>query len=106
MLQRAHRRHNINVNCMDSLGRSALSLAIEGENIEMIELLLVMGVETKDALLHAINSEFVEAVELLLEHEEIIHKEGDLYVSQISMISKKNIMCIDVKSHLLNSQTG
>ncbi|XP_015605560.1 transient-receptor-potential-like protein isoform X2 [Cephus cinctus] len=31
-----------------------------------------MGVETKDALLHAIDQEFVEAVELLLEHEELL----------------------------------
>uniref|UniRef100_A0A1B6GB09 Transient receptor ion channel domain-containing protein n=1 Tax=Cuerna arida TaxID=1464854 RepID=A0A1B6GB09_9HEMI len=65
ILQRAHRRHNIDMNCADSLGRGALVLAIEGENLEMVELLVVMGVETRDALLHAINSEFVEAVELL-----------------------------------------
>lgn len=47
----------------------------------MVELLIIMGVETNDALLQAINAEFVEAVELLLEHEELIHKDGDLYVS-------------------------
>ena len=39
-----------------------------------------MQVETKDALLHAINEEYVEAVEVLLEHEESIHKDGDLWV--------------------------
>lgn len=60
------------MNCVDSLGRSALTLAIEAENLEMVELLVVMGVETKDALLHAIDQEFVEAVELLLEHEELL----------------------------------
>lgn len=38
----------------------------------MVELLVVMGVETKDALLRAIDQEFVEAVELLLEHEELL----------------------------------
>lgn len=68
------------MNCVDSLGRGALTLAIDGENLEMVELLIVMGVQTKDALLEAINQEFVEAVELLLEHEELIHKEGELYV--------------------------
>lgn len=41
-----------------------------------------MGVETKDALLQAINAEFVEAVELLLEHEELIYKNGEPYVSE------------------------
>jgi len=66
---------------MDPLGRRALTLAIDNENLEMVELLVVMGVETKDALLHAINAEFVEAVELLLEHEELIYKEGEPYVS-------------------------
>ena len=39
--------------------------------------------ETKDALLHAINEEFVEAVEVLLEHEETIHKEGEPHVSSV-----------------------
>ncbi|KAG5892780.1 hypothetical protein JTB14_032656 [Gonioctena quinquepunctata] len=80
MLQRAHRKKlAINVNCMDSLGRGALTIAIDQENLEMLELLVVMGVETRDSLLHAINVEFVEAVELLLEHEELIHQEGELY---------------------------
>ncbi|XP_047348206.1 transient-receptor-potential-like protein isoform X2 [Vespa velutina] len=62
----------LDVNCMDSLGRGALTLAIEAENLEMIELLIVMGVETKDALLYAIDHEFVEATELLLEYEELL----------------------------------
>ncbi|XP_063238100.1 transient-receptor-potential-like protein [Bacillus rossius redtenbacheri] len=79
MIQKAHRRNHINLNCVDPLGRGALTLAIDAENLEMVELLVVMNVQTKDALLHAINAEFVEAVELLLEHEEIIHKEGEPY---------------------------
>lgn len=79
ILQRAHRKRHINVNCVDSLGRGALTLAIDGENLEMVEMLVIMQVETKDALLLAINAEFVEAVELLLEHEELIHKDGEPY---------------------------
>ncbi|XP_023159908.2 transient-receptor-potential-like protein isoform X1 [Drosophila hydei] len=79
ILQKALRHQHININCMDPLGRRALTLAIDNENLEMVELLVIMGVETKDALLHAINAEFVEAVELLLEHEELIFKEGELY---------------------------
>lgn len=43
-----------------------------------------MGLATRDALLHAIDKEFVEAVELLLEHEEILHKEGEPYVGLIT----------------------
>ncbi|GFO30844.1 short transient receptor potential channel 4 [Plakobranchus ocellatus] len=59
----------MNLNCLDPLGRTALLVAIENENIEMIELLLSHGVEVGDALLHAINEENVEAVEMLLNHE-------------------------------------
>ncbi|RZC40409.1 transient-receptor-potential-like protein [Asbolus verrucosus] len=79
MLQKAHRKKHFDINCVDSLGRGALTIAIDQEHLEMVELLVIMGVETKDALLHAINVEFVEAVELLLEHEELIHKEGEPY---------------------------
>ena len=67
----------INMNCVDPLGRTALLMAIDNENMEMLELLLENKAETKDALLHAINEEYVEAVEVLLDHEESIHIEGE-----------------------------
>ncbi|XP_071530450.1 LOW QUALITY PROTEIN: transient-receptor-potential-like protein [Panulirus ornatus] len=80
MMQKAHRHPDyMNMNCVDPLGRGALHMSISNENLEMVEMLVVMGVETRDALLHAIDAEFVEAVEVLLEHEEVIHKEGDIY---------------------------
>lgn len=60
----------ININCVDPLGRSALLMAIDNENLEMVELLIHYNVDTKDALLHAISEEFVEAVEMLLDHED------------------------------------
>ncbi|GFY41263.1 transient-receptor-potential-like protein [Trichonephila inaurata madagascariensis] len=68
---------HLDVNCKDPVGRSATLMAIDNENLDMLELLLENGVESRDALLHAINAEYVEAVDLLLEHEEIIHKEGE-----------------------------
>ncbi|KAL1509123.1 hypothetical protein ABEB36_003912 [Hypothenemus hampei] len=77
MLQRAEDTNYININCVDPLGRSALLMAIDNENLEMVELLIEYRVETKDALLHAISEEFVEAVEVLLDHEETIHKKGE-----------------------------
>lgn len=86
ILQRAFRKRTIDSNCVDSFGRGAITLAIDSENLEMVELLVVMGVDTKDALLQAINAEFVEAAELLLEHEELIHKEGEPYVSSFYII--------------------
>ena len=45
---------------------------------------MFMQVETKDALLHAINEEYVEAVEVLLDHEESIHTEGEPWVKRIT----------------------
>ena len=80
-------------------------MAIDNENLEMVEVLLENKVETKDALLHAINEEFVEAVEVLLDHEESIHAEGEPWVSwewnfphffltgSLNASSQKNYQC-------------
>ncbi|XP_031783757.1 transient receptor potential protein isoform X2 [Nasonia vitripennis] len=69
----------LNIDCVDPLNRSALIAAIENENIDLILLLLELGISVKDALLHAIKEEYVEAVEILLEHEEKIHQPGQPY---------------------------
>ena len=50
------------------------------EHLNPYDIDLDWKVETKDALLHAINEEYVEAVEVLLDHEESIHQEGELWV--------------------------
>jgi transient-receptor-potential-like protein len=93
MLQLGLKSGYININCVDPLGRGALSIAIDGESLEMVELLIVMAVETKDALLHSIDVGFVEAAELLLEHEELIHKEGEPYVSLFLCVTCINQKC-------------
>uniref|UniRef100_A0A8B9GG84 Transient receptor potential cation channel subfamily C member 5 n=1 Tax=Amazona collaria TaxID=241587 RepID=A0A8B9GG84_9PSIT len=67
-LQEAEIYYNININCMDPLGRSALLIAIENENLEIMELLLSHSVYVGDALLYAIRKEVVGAVELLLNY--------------------------------------
>ena len=64
------------INCTDPLGRTALSIAIINENPELIEILLEAGIQTRDSLLLAIDEEYVEGVELLLEHEERVWR-GD-----------------------------
>ncbi|KAJ4427734.1 hypothetical protein ANN_25386 [Periplaneta americana] len=66
----------VDKNCVDPMGRTALVLAIINEDLPMVKLLISQGVEAQDALLHAISEEFVEAVELLLDHEEAIVAEG------------------------------
>nr|XP_056704045.1 short transient receptor potential channel 4 [Euleptes europaea] len=68
-LEEAEIYFKININCIDPLGRTALLIAIENENLELIELLLSFNVYLGDALLHAIRKEVVGAVELLLNHK-------------------------------------
>uniref|UniRef100_A0A665V7B5 Short transient receptor potential channel 4-like n=1 Tax=Echeneis naucrates TaxID=173247 RepID=A0A665V7B5_ECHNA len=68
-LEEAEIYFRININCIDPLGRTALLIAIENENLEIIDLLLSYNVYVGDALLHAIRKEVVGAVELLLNHK-------------------------------------
>ncbi|CAJ1065098.1 short transient receptor potential channel 4b isoform X1 [Xyrichtys novacula] len=68
-LEEAEIYFRININCIDPLGRPALLIAIDNENLEIIELLLSFDVYVGDALLHAIRKEVVGAVELLLNHK-------------------------------------
>lgn len=56
-------------------------MAIDNENLEMVDLLINFSVDTKDALLHAISEEFVEAVEMLLDHEDNTHSKEGHHVS-------------------------
>lgn len=70
---------SVNVNCLDLLGRPALLIAIDNDNIEIVDLLLRYGAQIGDAILHAINEDNVEIVELLLANQQK-HKK-DLRVS-------------------------
>lgn len=69
-----------NINCRDPLGRSALMIAIDNENLEMVEILVDHCENTYEAFLHAISEEFVEAVEILLDCENL---EPDQYTHQV-----------------------
>lgn len=93
MLQKAQETGYININCVDPLGRSALLMAIDNENLEMVELLINHRVDTKDALLHAISEEFVEAVEVLLDHEDCSHRDGDPHVSNVTGWNGAHLKC-------------
>ena len=78
-----------NINCTDPIGRSALLMAIDNENLDMIELLVECGVEMRDSLLHAINEEFVEAVELLLDYEEALQCNKKVALESTSLDNNK-----------------
>uniref|UniRef100_A0A3B3SAQ1 Short transient receptor potential channel 1 n=1 Tax=Paramormyrops kingsleyae TaxID=1676925 RepID=A0A3B3SAQ1_9TELE len=61
-------RGELNINCVDVLGRDAVTIAIENENLDILQLLLEHGCQGNDALLVAIDSEVVGAVDILLNH--------------------------------------
>ncbi|XP_019359104.1 PREDICTED: short transient receptor potential channel 1 isoform X2 [Gavialis gangeticus] len=58
----------MNINCVDVLGRNAVTITIENENLDVLQLLLDYGCQSSDALLVAIDSEVVGAVDILLNH--------------------------------------
>ncbi|MGH0169162.1 UNVERIFIED_CONTAM: hypothetical protein FKN15_056153 [Acipenser sinensis] len=101
-LEEAEIYYNININCMDPLGRSALLIAIENENLEIMELQLSHNIYVGDALLYAIRKEVVGAVELLLSHrkpsgeKQVGSREGRVYFQ----------CCIDCKGGSIQSHTS
>ncbi|XP_059469179.1 transient-receptor-potential-like protein [Neocloeon triangulifer] len=63
---------SVNVNCTDLLGRSALQIAVDNENNELVEILLQQpDIKIGDALLHAITEGVLRIVELLIDHPSI-----------------------------------
>lgn len=62
----------VNVNCTNMLGRSAIQIAVDNENVEIVELLLKQdGVKIGDALLYAIREGVFKIVEMLIDHPSI-----------------------------------
>ncbi|XP_072049788.1 LOW QUALITY PROTEIN: short transient receptor potential channel 1-like [Amphiura filiformis] len=59
---------DLNINCKDINGQSALNIAITEGNLVVIYPLLESNVRIGDALLRAVDSDFVEAVRLLCEY--------------------------------------
>ncbi|WAQ97758.1 TRPL-like protein, partial [Mya arenaria] len=62
----------VNVNCTNMIGRSGIQIAVDNENIEIVELLLKQdGVKIGDALLYAIREGVFKIVEMLIDHPSI-----------------------------------
>uniref|UniRef100_A0A8C2A0K2 Transient receptor potential cation channel, subfamily C, member 4a n=1 Tax=Cyprinus carpio TaxID=7962 RepID=A0A8C2A0K2_CYPCA len=93
----------ININCIDPLGRTALLIAIENENLEIIELLLSFNVYVGDALLHAIRKEVVGAVELLLNHKK---SSGGMQVPPILLDKQFSDFTPDITPIILAAHTN
>uniref|UniRef100_A0A3Q2DW77 Transient receptor potential cation channel subfamily C member 4 n=1 Tax=Cyprinodon variegatus TaxID=28743 RepID=A0A3Q2DW77_CYPVA len=93
----------ININCIDPLGRTALLIAIENENLEIIELLLSYNIHLGDALLHAIRKEVVGAVELLLNHKK---PRGEKQIPPILQDRQFSDFTPDITPIILAAQTN
>ncbi|XP_061659162.1 short transient receptor potential channel 4-like [Syngnathoides biaculeatus] len=102
-LQEAEIYFKININCIDPLGRTALLIAIENENLEIIELLLSFSVYVGDALLHAIRKEVVGAVELLLNHKK---PSGGMQVPPILLDKQFSDFTPDITPIILAAHTN
>ncbi|KAG5284803.1 hypothetical protein AALO_G00030660 [Alosa alosa] len=102
-LEEAEIYYNINVNCLDPLGRSALLIAIENENLEVMELLLSHGVHVGDALLYAIRKEVVGAVELLLSYR---RPSGEKQVPSMMMDTQFSEFTPDITPIMLAAHTN
>ncbi|XP_017784473.1 PREDICTED: transient receptor potential protein-like [Nicrophorus vespilloides] len=104
--QYANNPEELDINCVDPLNRSALTAAIENENMELIKLLVDEKIQVKDALLQAIKEEYIEAVEFLLQYEEEHHVVGQPYswesVDRASSTFTSDITPLILASHKNN----
>lgn len=65
-------KNKVNVNCTNILGRSAIQIAVDNENVEIVEMLLKQdNIKIGDALLYAIREGVYRIVEMLIDHPSI-----------------------------------
>lgn len=67
----SHFKKNVplNLNAVDAMGRTAIEIAVDNENIEIVELLLQQdGIRIGNALLCAIREGVYTLVEMLVNH--------------------------------------
>lgn len=63
---------SFNVNCTDVLGRTALEIAVDNENFEIVEVLLKSpSIKIGNALLYAVREGVYRIVEMLIDHPSI-----------------------------------
>ncbi|XP_033110107.1 short transient receptor potential channel 5-like isoform X2 [Anneissia japonica] len=59
---------DLNINCVDSEGKTALVLAIQNGNSDIVKILLDNNIQLGDSLLKAVDEQFIEGVKLICEH--------------------------------------
>ncbi|KAK4473693.1 hypothetical protein MN116_003039, partial [Schistosoma mekongi] len=83
--------NGVDVNCVNMLGRTAIQIAVDNENIELVELLLEQpGIEIGDAILYAIQEGVYRIVEMLIDHPSITKEMlGTSWTTQCIGIGKR-----------------
>ena len=73
----------ININCMDYMGRNALFLAVDSDNLAAIEILMekVNWDCIEEALLHAISKGARDIVQIVVDHPRYLSREHHLQES-------------------------
>ncbi|XP_077991582.1 short transient receptor potential channel 4-like [Glandiceps talaboti] len=74
----------LDYNCVGPNGRTALTIAVENANTDIIEILLDHGVDLGDALLRAVDKQIKGPVELICEHIKQTKKLDHLYCRSLS----------------------
>ncbi|XP_070555118.1 short transient receptor potential channel 4-like [Ptychodera flava] len=74
----------LDFNCVDPNGRTALIIAVENANTDVIEILLDHDVDLGDALLRAVDKQIIGPVQLICEHIKKNNKSDHLYCHSLS----------------------
>ena len=96
----------LNVNCLDYMGRSALHLAVDSENIETIELLMdkISFECIEEALLHAISKGATKIVRVVIEHPNYMAGEDRTQKDPFFRTEEKSQFSPDVTPLILAAQ--
>ncbi|BHF71248.1 anthranilate synthase component II, variant [Sparganum proliferum] len=95
----------VNVNCTNMLGRTAIQIAVDNENFEIVELLLQEpNIRIGDALLYAIQEGVYRIVEMLIDHHSITKEVlGTSWSKRVSRSEESHDFSADISPVILAS---
>ncbi|VDD75417.1 unnamed protein product [Mesocestoides corti] len=95
----------VNVNCTNMLGRTAIQIAVDNENFEIVELLLKEpNIRIGDALLYAVQEGVYRIVEMLIDHHSITKEMlGTSWSKRISLSEESPDFSADISPIILAS---
>ncbi|VDO00098.1 unnamed protein product [Rodentolepis nana] len=95
----------VNVNCTNMLGRTAIQIAVDNENFEIVELLLKEpNIRIGDALLYAVQEGVYRIVEMLIDHHSITKEMlSTSWSKRISLSEESHDFSADISPVILAS---